>query len=57
MTGEAVKLPVHKVSVRSCPNCHHLVTQLQVELQMFDEDCPKCGKHKTSEFEIEGYEL
>ena len=45
-------LPVNKVSTRFCPECGHLVSQLAVELATVDFDCPKCGKHKLSEFPI-----
>lgn len=42
-----------KVTHRVCPdrNCAHVVTQTEVNLSRFNYDCPKCGRHKISEFQ------
>jgi uncharacterized paraquat-inducible protein A len=42
------KLPPQKM--RECPNCGYLVAQFMLEASRYDYDCPRCGKHKLSEF-------
>jgi len=45
-------IPVDKVSTRNCPECGHFVSQVMAEMAAVDFDCPRCGKHKISEFVI-----
>ncbi|NIX95318.1 hypothetical protein HCG45_21515 [Pseudomonas fulva] len=40
------------VSERSCPGCGWRVSQFEIEATRFDFECPRCGKHKMSEFTI-----
>ena len=35
---------------RKCPGCGYLEAQISVDMARFDFPCPRCGKHKLSEF-------
>lgn len=39
------------VTHRCCPSCGYLVAQFMIEQARLDFDCPRCGKHKQSEFQ------
>jgi len=39
------------VTMRSCKECGHLISQAEVDAARFDNDCPCCGKCRLSEFE------
>ena len=40
------------VTFRNCPCCGYIVSQEVIEHCTIDFDCPRCGKHKHSEFKI-----
>jgi hypothetical protein len=35
---------------RRCPGCGFIKSQKLIDAARFDFDCPRCGKHKLSEF-------
>jgi len=43
-------LPVDRTQVRCCPGCGYLKSQIEIENMLIDPLCPRCGKHKLSEF-------
>lgn len=39
-----------QVTARFCPGCGYEKPQLLVDMARLNFDCPRCGKHKLSEF-------
>lgn len=39
------------VTHRCCPNCGYLMAQIEIDTARLNFDCPRCGKHRLSEFQ------
>jgi len=47
--GTVVKLPPGVVR-RKCPGCGHKISQVEIASAVNNIACPRCAKHKLSEF-------